>query len=147
MLKIAKLTLKIRLYKYDECAIHNLCCPLDGSGLGAQRWVANLQRQCECFAILMSTATIAEHPSGQDGRKSFLTLAQYIMHKFCFGVCASSLREWDKLCVENVYEDIRVLTRRSRIDPGEPPGIVLSCNICLEMTRGRGFLILCAIRV
>ncbi|KAK3219555.1 hypothetical protein Dsin_013525 [Dipteronia sinensis] len=89
----------------------------------------------ECLAILMSIAAIAKHPLDTNvaacrdrsgWRKSFLTLAQCMMYNFCSGACASSLCNWDRLCVESVYEDVRVLTRRSRIDPGEPHGVVLS---------------------
>lgn len=44
--------------EYDEAATHHIYRPLLSSGmaLGAQRWVATLQRQCECFAILMSSS-------------------------------------------------------------------------------------------
>ncbi|KAK0597038.1 hypothetical protein LWI29_021151 [Acer saccharum] len=84
--------------EYDERVIHNICRRLvrSGWGFGAQRWVANLQRQCECLAILMSTAEIAEHPLGigLDGRKSFLALAQRMMYNFFSAVCVSSLRKW-----------------------------------------------------
>ncbi|TXG70865.1 hypothetical protein EZV62_005800 [Acer yangbiense] len=81
---------------------------------------------------------------GPDGRKSFLALAQRMMYNFCSGVCVSSLRKWDKLCVEGVPEDLRVLTHKSRNDPGEPTGIVLSAttSIWLPTTKQRlfGFL-------
>ncbi|KAI9159605.1 hypothetical protein LWI28_000093 [Acer negundo] len=131
--------------EYDESVIQYLCRPLvrSGWGFGAWRWFANLQRQCECLSILMSTAEIAEHPSGigPDGRKSFLKLAQRMMYNFSSGVCVSSLRKWDKLCVEGVPEDLRVLTRKSRNDPGEPTGIVLSAatSIWLPTTKQRLF--------
>lgn len=44
--------------EYDESQVHQLYRPLliSGMGFGAQRWVATLQRQCECLAILMSSA-------------------------------------------------------------------------------------------
>ena len=47
--------------EYDESQVHQLYRPLlsSGMGFGAQRWVAILQRQCECLATLMSSA----HPS------------------------------------------------------------------------------------
>ncbi|TXG69225.1 hypothetical protein EZV62_004160 [Acer yangbiense] len=131
--------------EYDERVIHNICRRLvrSGWGFGAQRWVSNLQRQCECLAILMSTAEIAEHPLGigPDGRKSFLALAQRMMYNFFSAVCVSSLRKWDKLSVEGVPEDVRVLTRRSRNEPGEPTGIVLSAStsIWLPTTKQRLF--------
>ncbi|KAK3220773.1 hypothetical protein Dsin_014743 [Dipteronia sinensis] len=59
----------------------------------------------------------------------------------CSGVCASSLRKWHKLLVEGRPEDFRGLTRKSRNDPGEPTGIVLSAatSIWLPTTKQRLF--------
>jgi homeobox-leucine zipper protein len=39
--------------EYDEASVHQLYRPLVRSGLafGARRWLATLQRQCECLAI------------------------------------------------------------------------------------------------
>ncbi|KAJ1375783.1 hypothetical protein SESBI_50625 [Sesbania bispinosa] len=47
-------------------------------------------------------------------------------NNFCAGVCASTVHKWNKLNAGNVDEDVRVMTRKSVDDPGEPPGIVLS---------------------
>jgi homeobox-leucine zipper protein len=47
-------------------------------------------------------------------------------NNFCAGVCASTVHKWNKLSPGNVDEDVRVMTRKSVDDPGEPPGIVLS---------------------
>ena len=55
-----------------------------------------------------------------------LKLAKRMVDNFCAGVCASTVRKWEKLCVGNVGEDVRVMTRQSMDDPGEPPGIILS---------------------
>ncbi|KAI3818570.1 hypothetical protein L1987_12381 [Smallanthus sonchifolius] len=116
--------------EYDESVVHELYRPLirAGIGFGAQRWVAALQRQCECLAILMSSAVPARDHSAitPSGRKSMLKLAQRMTDNFCAGVCASTVYKWNKLCATNVDEDVRVMTRQSVDDPGEPPGIVLS---------------------
>ncbi|KAI3731903.1 hypothetical protein L1987_63095 [Smallanthus sonchifolius] len=116
--------------EYDEGVVHELYRPLirAGIGFGAQRWVAALQRQCECLAILMSSAVPTRDNSAITpiGRKSMLKLAQRMMDNFCAGVCASTVYKWNKLCATNVDEDVRVMTRQSVDDPGEPPGIVLS---------------------
>ncbi|CAN6484886.1 unnamed protein product [Victoria cruziana] len=117
--------------EYDEGSVHQLYRPLLGSGMGfgAQRWVATLQRQCECLAILMSSAISnrAEHAAiTPAGRRSMLKLAQRMTNNFCAGVCASTVHKWNKLCTGNVDEDVRVMTRKSVDDPGEPPGVVLS---------------------
>lgn len=55
-----------------------------------------------------------------------LKLAQRMTDNFCAGVCASTVHKWNKLCTGNIDEDVRVMTRKSVDDPGEPPGIVLS---------------------
>ncbi|KAK9143492.1 hypothetical protein Syun_012892 [Stephania yunnanensis] len=115
--------------EYDETAIHRLFRPLiaSGMGFGSQRWVATLQRQCECLAILMSTVPAADHSAiTASGRRSMLKLAQRMTDNFCAGVCASTVHKWNKLYAGNVDEDVRVMTRKSIDDPGEPPGVVLS---------------------
>lgn len=131
--------------EYDESVVHHLCRPLlsSGMGFGAPKWVATLQRQCECLAVLMSSTMTAQDQTGISpiGRKSMLKLAQRMTYNFCSGVCASSVRKWDKLCIGNVDEDVRVLTRKNVNDPGEPPGVVLcaATTVWLPMTRQRLF--------
>ncbi|XP_076927963.1 homeobox-leucine zipper protein HDG1-like [Bidens hawaiensis] len=116
--------------EYDESVVHELYRPLirAGMGFGAQRWVAALQRQCECLAIIMSSAVPTRDHTAitSSGRKSMLKLAQRMTDNFCAGVCASTVYKWNKLCATNVDEDVRVMTRQSVDDPGEPPGVVLS---------------------
>ncbi|KAL6495114.1 Homeobox-leucine zipper protein ANTHOCYANINLESS 2 [Orobanche gracilis] len=131
--------------EYDESVVHQHYRPLisAGMGFGAQRWVATLQRQCECLAILMSsTASARDHHTAitASGRKSMLKLAQR-MTNFCAGVCFSSVHKWDKLHAENVDEDVQVMTRKSVDDPGEPSGIVLSAatSVWLPVSRQRLF--------
>lgn len=59
-----------------------------------------------------------------------LKLAQRMTDNFCAGVCASSARKWSRLRnVGSIGEDVRVMTRQSMDDPGEPPGVVLSAAI------------------
>lgn len=54
--------------EYDESQVHQLYRPLlsSGIGFGAQRWVAILQRQCECLAILMSSALPSREHAGMN---------------------------------------------------------------------------------
>ncbi|KAJ6940310.1 hypothetical protein NC651_006455 [Populus alba x Populus x berolinensis] len=116
--------------EYDESQIHQLFRPLisSGMGFGSQRWIATLQRQCECLAILLSSNVPSrDHTAiSTSGRRSMLKLAQRMTDNFCAGVCASTVHKWNKLNAGNVDEDVRVMTRKSVDDPGEPPGIVLS---------------------
>ncbi|XP_074590157.1 homeobox-leucine zipper protein ROC5-like isoform X2 [Curcuma longa] len=118
--------------EYDEVTVHPLYRPLLRSGLalGARRWLTTLQRQCQSLAILMSSSLPADDSTAvimPAGRRSMLKLAQRMTDNFCAGVCASSTREWSKLGGGvNIGEDVRVMTRQSVADPGEPPGVVLS---------------------
>uniref|UniRef100_A0A0D9VJF6 Homeobox domain-containing protein n=1 Tax=Leersia perrieri TaxID=77586 RepID=A0A0D9VJF6_9ORYZ len=119
--------------EYDEVSVHQLYRPLLRSGLafGARRWLATLQRQCECLAILMSSTTVAANDStaiSQEGKRSMLKLARRMTENFCAGVSASSAREWSKLdgATGSIGEDVRVMARKSVSEPGEPPGVVLS---------------------
>ncbi|XP_020219711.1 homeobox-leucine zipper protein ANTHOCYANINLESS 2 [Cajanus cajan] len=102
--------------EYDESQVHQLYRPLlsSGTGFGAQRWVATLQRQCECLAILMSSAAPSREHSAisAGGRRSMLKLAQRMTNNFCAGVCASTVHKWNKLNAGNVGEDVRVMTRK-----------------------------------
>ncbi|XP_072989012.1 homeobox-leucine zipper protein ROC5-like [Typha latifolia] len=118
--------------EYDEAAVHQLYRPLllSGLALGARCWVANLQRQCECLATLMSSSNPIQNNTSAitpSGRRSMLKLAARMTDNFCAGVCASTARKWSKLVgAGNFGEDVRVMTRQSVDDPGEPPGVVLS---------------------
>ncbi|KAL6633793.1 hypothetical protein ACP70R_026464 [Stipagrostis hirtigluma subsp. patula] len=119
--------------EYDEASVHQLYRPLLRSGLafGARRWLATLQRQCECLAILMTPDTVPANDSSvitQEGKRSMLKLARRMTENFCAGVSASSAREWSKLdgAAGSIGEDVRVMARKSVNEPGEPPGVVLS---------------------
>ena len=161
--------------EYDDSQVHQLYRPLlsSGMGFGAQRWVATLQRQCECLAILMSSAVPVRDHTGiihrlcvfgdcwwllefkvvefcecfaavaitAGGRRSMLKLAQRMTANFCAGVCASTVHKWNKLNAGSVDEDVRVMTRKSVDDPGEPPGIVLSAatSVWLPLSPQRLF--------
>ena len=52
--------------EYDESSVHRLYRSLlrSGMGIGAQRFIATLQRQCECLAILMSSAVVTRDHTG-----------------------------------------------------------------------------------
>ncbi|KAJ6851241.1 homeobox-leucine zipper protein ROC5-like [Iris pallida] len=113
--------------EYNEAMVHRMYRPLlrSGIGLGARRWVATLQRQCECLAILMSSSISSRDHTAitAGGRRSMLKLAQRMTDNFCAGVCASSSHKWNKLNrPESIGEDVRVMTRQSLDDPGSPPG-------------------------
>ncbi|PKA54175.1 Homeobox-leucine zipper protein ANTHOCYANINLESS 2 [Apostasia shenzhenica] len=118
--------------EYNDAAVHQIFRPLlrSGMALGAQRWVATLHRHCECLAILMSSSVPNRGLSAitAAGRRSMLRLAHRMTENFCAGVCASAEGKWTRLAnmARSVGEDVRVMTRQSAEDPGEPPGVVLS---------------------
>ncbi|CAA7399817.1 unnamed protein product [Spirodela intermedia] len=126
----------------DDSAVHMLYRPLlrSGAGFGAQRWLGALQRQCECLAILMSSAGAAGDQTviSAAGRRSMVKLARRMTDNFCSGVCASSAHRWARLSLGGaaVGENVRVMTRNSETDPGEPPGVVLSAATSVWVAVG-----------
>ncbi|KAL9335762.1 hypothetical protein Peur_072943 [Populus x canadensis] len=131
--------------EYDESAVHQLYRPIlsSGRGFGAQRWLAALQRYYEGMAMIMSPSILGEDQTviNLGGKKSMLKLARRMVDNFCSGVCASSLHNWGDLVAGNMSEDVRILTRKSINEPGEPDGIVLSAatSVWLPVSRQRLF--------
>ncbi|KAM7254943.1 hypothetical protein ACFE04_020184 [Oxalis oulophora] len=114
----------------DDRSVQNIYSPLVASGLGfgAKRWVATLDRHCERLASSMAVNI----PAGDlyvitspEGRKSMLKLAERMVTSFSTGVGASTAHAWTTLSTTE-SDDVRVMTRKSKDDPGRPPGIVLS---------------------
>ncbi len=130
-------------------AVHRLYRDLVNSGMafGAQRWIATLQRQCERLASLMQASNLPSRdlvgpvPTA-DGRRSMLKLAQRMTNNFCAGVSASTLHTWTTLASSSGEDDgVRVMTRNSIDNPGEPHGIILSAatSIWLPVSPQRVF--------
>jgi homeobox-leucine zipper protein len=65
--------------------VHQLYQPLMRSGLalGAGRWLATLQRQCECLAILMSSLAAPEHDSAGIGNLNTQDSCTKILARTC----------------------------------------------------------------
>ncbi|XP_019709552.1 homeobox-leucine zipper protein ROC5-like [Elaeis guineensis] len=116
--------------EYDESGVHPLYRPLLRSGLalGARSWVSSLRRRCECIANLISSFTTDEHSAALSGggKRSMLRLARRMTDSFCAGVCAWATHGWRELTAGSFGEDVRVMTRKSVNNPGEPQGVVLS---------------------
>ncbi|XP_047063798.1 homeobox-leucine zipper protein ROC4-like [Lolium rigidum] len=137
--------------EYDESSVHQLYRPLLRSGLalGAGRWFATLQRQCEGLDILMPSVAAPKQDSSDvmvDGARSLLKLAQRMMENFRAGVSTSSAA-WSKLdgFTGNIGEDVRVMARQSVDEPGVPPGVVLcaATSVWMLVTPKRLFNFLC----
>ncbi len=118
--------------EYDDRAVHRMYRDLVNSGMafGAQRWVAVVQRQCERLASLLATNIDLGGVPSADGRRSMLKLAQRMTNNFCAGVSASTVHTWTTLSGSG-DDDVRVMTRKSVDNPGEPHGIVLSAATSL----------------
>ncbi|XP_062198706.1 homeobox-leucine zipper protein ROC6-like isoform X2 [Phragmites australis] len=138
--------------EYDETAVHQLYRPLlrSGQALGARRWLASLQRQCQYIAILCSNSFPARDHAAITpvGRRSMLKLAQRMTDNFCAGVCASAAQKWRRLdewrggeggggpgcgAAGEGEEKVRMMARQSVGAPGEPPGVVLSATTSVRL--------------
>eukprot|EP00249_Psilotum_nudum_P005332 c18775_g1_i1 orf=569-2947(+) len=113
----------------ENRAMHGLFRMLVQSGMafGAQRWLATLQRQCECFANLMASTITSTKLGGlptPEGRRSMLKLAQRMTTGFCNSVSASSVHNWMTLSGNNDENEVRIMAWRDK--PGDPSGMVLS---------------------
>ncbi|CAM6105831.1 unnamed protein product [Calypogeia fissa] len=119
----------------DDRAVNRMYKTLVNSGMafGAQRWLSTLQRQCERLASMLASNLSQRDLGGvpnANGRRSMLKLAQRMTNNFCAGVSASSVHTWTSLS-GNGDDDVRVMTRKSVDNPGEPHGIVLSAATSL----------------
>ncbi|XP_050386466.1 homeobox-leucine zipper protein HDG7 [Argentina anserina] len=130
--------------EYNESGVHLLLQPLlrSGIGFGAQRWLATLQRECEALSFLTSHNNSNEVPRGLslNSKKNMLRLAQRMMQSFSSGVCGSSVHQWQKLCIDNISDNVRVIVRQS-LEVGEPSGLVLSAatSVWMPLSRSRLF--------
>ncbi|CAN6175080.1 unnamed protein product [Urochloa humidicola] len=144
----SKVTWVVRA-EYDETAVHQLYRQLlrSGQALGARRWLASLQRQCQYLAILCSNSIPARDHAAITpvGRRSMLKLAQRMTDNFCAGVCASAAQKWRRLdewrggegdsggAAGEGEEKVRMMARQSVGAPGEPPGVVLSATTSVRL--------------
>ncbi|CAN8247700.1 unnamed protein product [Cochlearia groenlandica] len=115
----------------DRGKVHNLFKPLviTGQALGANRWLATLDRQCERLASLKATHVPSVELDGlltitNHGKWSILKLAERMARTFLSGVTSSNGDMWSSLS-GYTDDDIRVMTRKSLDDPGQPHGLVL----------------------
>lgn len=120
--------------EYDDRDVHQYFQPLlrSGMGFGAQRWVATLERQCECLAVMMSTTVPGSDHSviSLSGRRSIAKLAQRMTQSFCSGVCAT-MHKWETVQAGSA-KDAKLMIRKSAGN-GEPSGVVLSASITVWM--------------
>ncbi|CAN1177170.1 Homeobox-leucine zipper protein ROC4 [Linum perenne] len=93
--------------------------PMDSSGIGfgAKRWVATLQRYCECITLLMASSRLPQDPSRvitMDGKMSLMKLSQKMVNSFYRGIfVGSSNSVWEKLTSLSINKDARIMARRN----------------------------------
>ncbi|KAM3320049.1 homeobox-leucine zipper protein ROC5 isoform X1 [Capsicum chacoense] len=129
--------------EYDESTIHHYYRAFikSGLGFGAQRWIAALQRQCECLAIIMSSTVSSGDNAvvGPSGRRSIAMLARRVTCNFCGGVCGTFYK-WEPI-QSGSGEETKLMMRKSVGELGEPSGVMLSATrtIWLPITHQRLF--------
>ncbi|CAN1753572.1 Homeobox-leucine zipper protein ROC5 [Linum perenne] len=129
--------------QYEETSINPLMRPMvsSGIGFGAKRWVATLQRYCECITLLMASSRLPQDPS-MGGKKSLMKLSQKMVNNFYRGISiGSSNSAWEKLSLGSVGENVMIMSRKNSTDPEEAVGIVLSAStsLWLPVSRRRVF--------
>lgn len=68
----------------DESVVHQLFRELisSGVGFGAQKWLATLERQCECLAILVSSTLPSEEHTGNSHASPLLNSCNTVIFSF-----------------------------------------------------------------
>ncbi|KAM3744309.1 hypothetical protein ACB098_06G043100 [Castanea mollissima] len=126
----------------DNGSVHKLFQPLVASGFafGAKRWVNTIVQQCVRLATLMarSTPTDTGVVIPQCGRTGLLKLSERMMRTFCIDVCASASNLWMPIPRYGA-EDMRIMTKHSKYEPGIPPGpsVVFATSVQIPASRKR----------
>jgi homeobox-leucine zipper protein len=70
--------------EYDETSVHQLYRQLlrSGQALGARRWLASLQRQCQYLAILCSNSLPARDHAGEQLNLLLITDQYFVSFYF-----------------------------------------------------------------
>ncbi|CAN1248805.1 Homeobox-leucine zipper protein ANTHOCYANINLESS 2, partial [Linum perenne] len=131
--------------QYNESLVHPMMRPMVrlGMGFGAKRWIATLQRYCECVVLLLDSSSMPQDSSvSMTGKNSLMKLSQKMVNNFYRGISiALSNSVWEKLSPASLGEDIRIMSRKNLTNPEEAMGIVLSAStsLWLPVLRRRVF--------
>ncbi|CAN6461037.1 unnamed protein product [Victoria cruziana] len=99
---------------------------LSGSAFGAHRWIANLQRQCDRVASLMSSNTMERDigvANSVEARRSIMHLAGRMVRLFSVSISSGGGQAWTALG-SSVDDSVRITTRKNT-GPGQPAGVIL----------------------
>ncbi|CAN8285307.1 unnamed protein product [Cochlearia groenlandica] len=115
----------------DRGGVHNMYKQLisTGQALGANRWLATLDRQCERLTSIMAINSQPVDSDGliripNEGQKQILKLAERMARGFFTGATSSIDNMWH-LLPGGGGDGIRVTMSKSLNDPGKPTGVVL----------------------
>ncbi|CAN1265907.1 Homeobox-leucine zipper protein HDG1 [Linum perenne] len=132
--------------QYDESLVYPMMRPMVrlGMGFGAGRWIATIQRYCECVALFLASSNMPQDPLmiTMGGKKSLMKLSQKMVNNFYRGISiGSSNSAWEKLSLGSVGENVMIMSRKNSTDPEEAVGIVLSAStsLWLPVSRRRVF--------
>ncbi|XP_047321107.1 homeobox-leucine zipper protein ANTHOCYANINLESS 2-like [Impatiens glandulifera] len=116
------------VYKEDEIS-HPLVVGCSSPSFSAQRWLASLQRQYRCLAIVRSPPVSTHHARTSEmiselAKRSMVGMAHRMMRSFGFGLC-STVHQWQLVQAG----ETRLSVRDNNINNlGEPIGVVLSAT-------------------
>ncbi|XP_031483759.1 homeobox-leucine zipper protein ROC3-like [Nymphaea colorata] len=115
----------------EDRAVHQTFSQLvlSGSAFGAHRWIANLQRQCDRVASLMSSNTMERDigvANSVEARRSIMHLAGRMVRLFSISISSAGGQAWTALG-SAVDDSVRITTRKST-GPGQPHGVIL-CGV------------------
>ncbi|GLJ12371.1 hypothetical protein SUGI_0189540 [Cryptomeria japonica] len=116
----------------EDAAVHKMYQQLVNSGmaLGAYRWLATLQRQCERLASFNAEKVSPKDIGGigsPEGKRSMMRLSLRMINSFCSNVSASTSNSWTTLSGSNGSngDDCVRITTRKNTEPGQPTGVVI----------------------
>ncbi|CAN1754755.1 Homeobox-leucine zipper protein HDG7, partial [Linum perenne] len=126
--------------QYDESLVHPMMRPMvrSGMGFGAKRWIATLQRYCEC--VILASSSMPQDPSmlSMAGKNGLMKLSQKMVTNFYRGISIGlSNSAWEKLSPTSVGDDVKIMSRKNLTDPEEAVGIVLSASTSLWLSVSR----------
>nr|WOR75494.1 HD-Zip IV transcription factor [Spirogyra pratensis] len=125
----------------EDRFVHILFQPFveSGTGYGALRWLSTLQRNCIRASIASNPITTSEWeiPS-PSGRHSLMRLSCRMMNSFHWGSSSTTQHAWMPLTLaQGEVEDVRIMTRKSFDNLGEPHGIILSAATSMWLPANR----------
>ncbi|KAM0937153.1 putative transcription factor & lipid binding HD-SAD family [Dioscorea sansibarensis] len=117
----------------DDADVAEIYKPLVNSGLafGAQRWALALKRQCHRIASVNNGVPVIQIGglTTVAMRKNWMKLSERMVRMFANGVSSTASDQWSLVAGTGGADNgVRATTRKSRSQPGSPPGIILNAT-------------------